>query len=270
MTTIQLSYRDVRFELDDQPGRPCWFVYGVRKSGSSIFNSMVHALAQRQGVSWVDLPGDLFKGGVTVGAWQDDPALATLLRPGNVYGGFRNCPLGFVSSPLHRDAAKVLLVRDPRDALVSEYFSNAYSHSLPAAGDARSQMLDLRSEALRQPIADYVLARADAMARTLDEYRPLVSDPRLKVFRYEDVILDKRTLLQDVARHFGWTVDAGYLDQVLAWADQQPSEEDPTRFVRKVTPGDHLEKLDAGVIRVLDRRLAPVLEAFGYAHRAAA
>jgi hypothetical protein len=270
MPKIALTYRDVPFELADEAGRPCWFVYGVRKSGSSIFNSMVHALAMRQQLHWVDVPGDLFKGGVTVGAWQGDAGLAGLLRPGNVYGGFRNFPAGFIDAPLHRASPKVLLVRDPRDALVSEYFSNAYSHSLPAAGDARSQMLDLRREALQQPIEDYVLARADAMTHTLEEYLPLLADPLLRVFRYEDVIARKRVLLTEVGRHFGWAVEPDYLDKVLSWADQQPAEEDPTRFVRKVTPGDHLDKLRPDVIRELDRRLAPVLGAYGYAECAVA
>ena len=64
-----------------------------------------------------------------------------MIVPGRVYGGFRSMPLVFAQSELYRRSRKILLVRDPRDALVSEYFSLAYSHGLPEAegdGGARA------------------------------------------------------------------------------------------------------------------------------------
>jgi hypothetical protein len=264
-TLDSASYAGVSFPLEVQRTGPCRFVFGIRKSGSSILNSMAAALAQRQCQPFVDVGGTLFAAGVAVTQWQHDPALATLLRPGHVYGGFRNFPTGLAVHRLYREAPKVLLVRDPRDALVSEYFSNAYSHSLPRLGQAREQMLDLRRNALAQSIDAQVLQRAPAMARTLNEYLALVADPLARVFRYEDVIGRKRRFLRDISDHFDWPDDERFLDLVLSWADVMPTDEDPTRFVRKVAPGDHLDKLSPPVIKQITALMSAEMRAFGYA-----
>src|SRR5581483_992537 len=108
---------------------------------------------------------------------------------GNVYGGFRNYPSGFEQNRFFREGKKVLLVRDPRDALVSEYFSSAYSHSLPSTGGedgAKADLLNQRRQALATPIEESVLEHAKSMRRTVAEYLPLARDPNTLVLRYED------------------------------------------------------------------------------------
>ncbi|HJV71249.1 hypothetical protein [Ideonella sp.] len=260
----QVTYKSIPFTLSEHTQQPAYFVLGVRKSGSSILNSMVTALAQRQGLPFVDIPGQLFKAGIKVDDWQKDPALSCVLGGGNVYGGFRNFPAGLQKHALFMASKKVLLVRDPRDALVSEYFSNAFSHSLPQEGDARDQMLTLRHQALQASIEAFVLERAAAMGRTLMEYAGSVGDPLLKLYRYEDVITRKRALLEGIGAHFGWRLDAGHLGKVLEWADVLPDEERPTAFVRRVLPGDHRNKLAPAVIAQLNARLAEPMRAFGY------
>ena len=259
-----ITYKHVEFNLSDDAASPAWFVLGVRKSGSSILNSMVTALAQRQGLPFVDVPGQLFKAGFTVDDWQSDPGMAALVAGGNVYGGFRNCPIGLAGHSVYADSRKVLLVRDPRDALVSEYFSNAYSHSVPKEGDARDQMLALREQALQASIESFVIKRAPAMAQTLLEYSDAARDPNLKLYRYEEVITRKRALLESIGQHFGWQLDSGHLDKVLEWSDVVPDEENPTAFVRRVLPGDHRNKLTAQVIDRLNGLLAQPMRLFGY------
>ena len=261
----QLTYRGATFDLSDAAGPPSVFVLGVRKSGSSILNSMVHALSQPLNLPFIDIPGKLFAAGVKVQEWRPDPALCQLLAPGQVYGGFRNAPLALRGHSLFEGGRKILLVRDPRDALVSEYFSNAYSHSMPAAGEGREQMLALRTKALRASIESFVIERCGPMRNTLMEYAFTTADPLVKIFRYEDIIGNKAQFLMDIAEHFDWTPDLQRIGQIVGWADVQPSEERPTEFVRRVTPGDHRDKLSEPIIAELDRRLAEPMLLFGYA-----
>jgi hypothetical protein len=261
---MQVNYKGVTFELSARSDAPLFFVLGVRKSGSSILNSMMTSLAQHNGLPFVDLAGQLFGAGFRVPDWQNDKDLATVIRGGNVYGGFRNAPIGLFDLPAFRSARKILMVRDPRDALVSEYFSNAFSHSLPTGGAGLQSMKQLREEALSSPLQDFVLSRAAQLGRTMTEYAPLVQDPNTRVYRYEDVILHKRDLLADVCRHFGWPVDEAFLKLVLGWADVLPEEERPNEFVRRVVPGDHREKLGAETIRQLDLLLQAPMKTFGY------
>jgi hypothetical protein len=260
----QIEFRGVTFSVSDQDQRASCFVLGVRKSGSTVLNNMVTALAKVHAYGVVDF-GMMFQAGMIPREWRFEPSLASLIRGGNVYLGFRDFPAGlrrdekFVASP------KILMVRDPRDALISEYFSNAYSHPVPKEGFARELMLKLRGDTLSVPIESSVLKSARFMAATMREFAPLLSDPLLKLYRYEDVIFEKRRLLQDISNHFGWPIDAQAISQILKWADVVPAEERPTEFIRRVHPGDYLNKLSKPAIGKLNTILADTLKTYGYA-----
>jgi hypothetical protein len=250
------------------PDETC-FILAVRKCGSSILNSMVADLARQNGRHYLDVAGQFYHADVPERVWRNDPACCDLLVPGQVHGGFRAMPLIFADHPIYAAARKILLVRDPRDALVSEFFSNAYSHALPrAAGGgqgAAQDMLTLRQAALRASIETYVLRQAAALNRTFMEYEAASADPRTRVFRYEDVIMNKRAWVRNIAAHFGWSrPDEAFLDGMMGWADVVPQAEQSDQFIRRVRPGDHKEKLSRAVIGRLDDILAPALRLFSY------
>jgi len=270
--TIKLADgRRVAFEVQDGGGKTdSFFILGVRKCGSSIMNSIVESLATINGYKFVDVAGKFFAANVIEHDWRNDPAILSMIQPGNVYGGFRAMPFIFRESPRYREAKKIVLIRDPRDALISEYFSTSFSHSLPkdeeeVATGAREEFLLLRERAKSAQIAEYVKTRSIPLNRTLLWYTEEVSDPLTKIFKYEDVILNKRQWVADIAKHFGW--DGGspeFLDGMMSWADVVPSEERATEFIRKVTPGDHKDKLSREVIAELEADLAPCMRLFGY------
>ncbi len=265
MSTLSpITFADVTFDICTDSTNPALFVFGIRKSGSSIMNAMVAALAEMNAVNYVDVAGKLFAKGVRVRDWQPDTGMGTLLYPGNLYGGFRNAPLGIAGHPILPESPKVLLVRDPRDALVSEYFSNAYSHSLPKEGEMLDVMLAERSAALRNSISEYVMRMAGNFRNTLRQYDPFLNMPNMRLYRYEDAIMNKRWFLEDMCGHFGWTVTETQLDQILSWADVLPAEENPTEFVRKVTPGDHKDKLDSETIAKLSDMFAAEIDHYRY------
>lgn len=260
----QIEYRGVKFDVRNDYRCPICFILGVRKSGSSILNKMVNALALIHNFGFVDF-GRMFEAGLMPNDWREDPGLEDILFGGTVYGGFRDFPTGLKNAPGFISGQKVLLVRDPRDALVSEYFSTAYSHPVPAEGPAREDMLAMREKVHNSSLEEAVLRRPRGMRITLMEYAPLLSDPKTKVYRYEDVIFDKRRLLEEISVHFGWPVEPKGIDLILKWADVVPKEERPTEFIRQVRPGDHKRKLSDKAIAELDRILAEPLKLFGYA-----
>ena len=268
--TRSVAFEGVTFQVDaSDPSRPAWFALGVRKSGSSMFNRAVKLLAKFNAVNWIDLPGDLFERDVPFFRWRDSEVPDALVVGGNCYGGYRDCPTGLSHHPEFQRGLKVLLVRDPRDAIVSEYFSTARTHRMPEAGlqaegGASDDMLKRRESAQAQSVEDYALSAGGLLAETIGRYLPLLGDPGLLVLRYEDIIFDKAQMVRDVAKHFEWKVTNGQVDAVLKWIDVVPEVEDPNQFIRKVTPGDHREKLSAPVIARLDRMLGEAMEAFGY------
>ncbi len=263
----QIDVDGVPFEVDDSRDGPGFFMMGVRKSGSSMFFKITRQLAMANHINYVDVAGTLFSRNTQVGQWVRSPAINQIIRSGNVYAGFRNFPAGAKDNPIFLEGRKVLLVRDPRDALVSEYFSNAYSHSLPSETSqpgARAALLVQREKALATPLTNYVSDRARMMARTMAEYQPMLADPRCLVFRYEGIIFSKRSMIKRLLAHFGWEFPEARMDALLASVDVRPQTEKAENFIRKVTPGDHKEKLDEATIEVLNAELAGVLQAYGY------
>jgi hypothetical protein len=268
MQTLTLPMPDggaLSFEVRPDPSKPILFALGVRKSGSSLMNMMLTALAEANDCPVVLLPDAAFAAGYRYPDWNDNPELFKLLRRGNLYAGFRDAPSGLFGRPAFKDARKVLLVRDPRDALVSEYFSSAYSHQLPERNAEGSLIEQRRQEALSQSVEDYVLAQAKQLDRTIDRYKPLLRDPNLRLFRYEKVIFDKPAWLRAMAEHFGWSAPDAVVDAMIAKHDIRPDEERPTEFVRKVAPGDHRDKLSSRAIAKLNAVLSPTWRDLGYA-----
>jgi hypothetical protein len=85
------------------------------------------------------------------------------------------------------------------------------------------------------------------------------------VYHYERAILDKRWFLTDLCAHFGWQASEEQINLILGWADVRPDVEEPTAFIRKVTPGDHREKLRPGTIAKLNSVFEDEMRLFGYA-----
>lgn len=244
------------------------FCLGVRKSGSSMFNRLVHFLAQRNGIAIVDIPGSFFKQGLTSAHWADLD-LTPLVRPGNLYSGFRNYPAKLAGTEIFRQARKVFMFRDPRDALVSQYYSDAYTHSLPSAqtesgAEGRAAFEKKRAEALAADIDAWVLQKAGGMRKTMLDYAGLLDDPLCRALRYEDYVFQKRRLARKVCEQFGWTLERAPLEGFMAEIDIVPEGEDTRRFVRRAVPGDHNAKLKPETIRRLDRVLAEVLVRYDY------
>lgn len=260
--------RSVTFEIETGLEGPAFFFLSIRKCGSSIFNNIGKALAEANGRNFVDVHTRFFFANVGGRLWAEEPSLRDILRPGNAYGGFRMMPLAWLDTELFQSSPKVLLVRDLRDALVSEYFSNAYSHPIPQPADEHSEVTDLmrkqREDARALEIDDAVLRRAGGMLNTAMKYEPILDSQSLTLLRYEDYIFDKAALMRLIADRFGWKADDELIRLILEWADVRPAHEDPTNFIRRVTPGDHREKLRPETIARLTETLRPALERFGY------
>jgi len=246
------------------------FALGMRKCGSSLFYTIVEWLCNYNGAGYLGLPEQLFEQNFTFEQLGTSPAFPALFRDGWIYGGSRDLPPFLSELDFFQRRRKLLLVRDPRDALVSEYFSVAFSHSLPPVSTAaergmREKILDRRQAAQAQTADTFVLQNSHhKYVQHLASFLRLKDDPLLTVYRYEDVVLDKRPWITDIAKRLNLALPQHLLEDILTEVDVVPSEERPTAHVRRVVPGDHLEKLSPGTIEELNSCFGDFLHAFGY------
>jgi hypothetical protein len=260
----------VRMPLPEPPAddAPTVFVLGVRKSGSTLFNRLASTMARRYQRPALDVGGGFFAQDLKFADWAEDPAVAQVFQPGVIYLGFRAPYARFRELPVYPQARKLLLVRDPRDALVSEYFSTLRTHSVPVAArqaaGAAEQVLARRELARQQSVDDYVLLNARSFKRTLESYLPLLDDLGLSLFRYEEVVGDKGPWIRSLLQQMALPEHEPFIERLLRENDLQPPVEDPGHFVRRVTPGDHAEKLRPPTIEALNLIFADVMRPFGY------
>jgi hypothetical protein len=256
------------FQINQADQRDACFCLGVRKSGSTMLHKMVQFLARKNNVHSVDIAGNFFKSGFVVSDWVAAD-LSNVVQPGNVYVGFRSFPTNFNQYDAFRNGRKIFMFRDPRDALVSQYFSDAYSHSLPSketetGAKASEAFLKKREDALATDIETYVLKHARPFENTLMAFAPMLDDPTCLTLRYEDYIFQKKRLINKILQHFGWQCAPGHIETLMKTIDSVPDAEDKKRFVRRVIPGDHRNKLTPETIRKLNNQMREVLHVFDY------
>ncbi|MCR0983685.1 sulfotransferase domain-containing protein [Roseomonas populi] len=259
---------NLTFQVARSGDRGACFCLGVRKSGSTMLHKIVHFLARHNGVNAVDVPGTFFKNGFNVSDWVNAD-LSEVVRPNNVYLGFRSFPVNFTNYEIFRGGQKIFMFRDPRDALVSQYFSDAYSHSLPSAktetgAKASEEFLKKRADALATDIDAYVLKHARNFQNTLLAFKDVLEDPTCLTLRYEDYIFQKKRLIHKILKHFDWSLPPGKVEALLGQIDAVPNAEDKTKFVRRVIPGDHRNKLQPETIRRLNNQMRDAMALYDY------
>ena len=199
----------------------------------------------------------------------------------------RGCfgPLRFFVPTKALDEASVILhLRDPRDVLVSMFYSYCYMHAgeierhtgyrkAVAEAGIDKFVLDMVSPAFHEYRGDYGIGSRykEHVGTVLDRYERYLSDllgrPNTLAVSYEEMVLSFPSWLEKIVSAFELSdpeetravVAARHANSVAA-----EGEEDVWSHKRKVTPGDHREKLKSETIRELDRIFAPVLERLGY------
>ncbi|ODA68659.1 Sulfotransferase domain protein [Methyloligella halotolerans] len=240
--------------------------FALNKSGSVLLNHILRDLCAYLDVPFVAISEEFFKAGVKL---QEAPPSTSdiFLEKGYCYGGFRRWPTSF-AIPILATSRPVLLVRDPRDRLVSNYYSMRESHSQPGKnGVLKSAKTELskRNLAKSLDIDDYVREVAPLFLEQLELYRDeLCARHDVKIYRYEDVIYDKPSWVADLARHFGWDIPGDVLRQIAARNDVIPDEEQTGKHVRQVHPGNFERKLQPPTIDYLTGYFQNVMADFGY------
>ena len=181
------------------------------------------------------------------------------------------CPLrAFEIDPAWSELSnlfRIYHVRDPRDMLVSEYFSFGWSHL--AEGAEGNKLVGRRQEIQKMSIDDYVLNQPEFSNWPLEQkFYPLVErdlcpDSELLV-KYETMVTGFPVWVAKVIRPFG-----GRFPRIaaarLAWKyrnEFQPSGKGTHK--RAITPGDFRKQLRPDTIAILNKRFARVIEKFEY------
>ncbi len=160
--------------------------------------------------------------------------------------------------------------RDPRDVLISWFFSNRYSHRPMVTVNNRRQAL-------------VGLSEHDGIIATIDEFDEIVGmlrswqaaadAPGVRIVRYEDLTgVDSLRVWSKILTHCDIPVPEDVLRRVLDTysfskisGGRAPGEEDKTHKYRKGIPGDWKNHFDEEISERFHERFGDLPRELGYA-----
>lgn len=170
--------------------------------------------------------------------------------------------------PDNMDKYKILLhLRDPRDLLVSKYFSRAYNH---ARNEGRFTISDEEREKMRiEGLSTFIY---EFMPQVKNEYElfitNLIGRSNVVVLKYETMVLDFPAWLKGFLQPFSeYTDDTQkiYDEMVVDYKNEfVVDKEDIYSHKRQVLPGDYLRQLAQNDIDFLNSEFKAVLKAVDY------
>jgi hypothetical protein len=160
----------------------------------------------------------------------------------------------------------VLMVRDPRDILTSEYFSIAYSHPISIGGNKIKSFSERRAFARRVSIDNYIINNSEHVWRIFQRYIDVMANKKnIYITKYEDMIADFPTWLNNLLEYCELSISPVLRHKLLEEsAKASPKKENILRHIRQVTPGDYKRKLRQETIDYLNATFANILREFKY------
>lgn len=233
--------------------------FTVHKAGSEFASSVMRAIAKNSGFECIHYAAYVFSGGKLplrydqLGNWSKN------LYPQNGYffGPFRKYHGGI---PWLNDNPLIFHIRDPRDVLVSLYYSLKSSHYIPYANKkAALYMLQRRMTTAQMNIDEFVLNEAQRIkSEYLDYFNGFSSHNDICISKYEDMIENFEDWFLTACRGIG----VNESDKLIKLCQKmRPGSvvESEKKHKRQVTPGDHRRKLSKNTICELDSILKEVL-----------
>ena len=210
------------------------------------------------------------------------PKINFLRKDDETRAKFATMPTGKLVTPLYIDYPDFLqqvakgpwmasvVIRDPRDIIISGYFSVAKSHALHNEDMARrrKQYTELGQEkGIMQQINDGV-----PYYEALRSWIPALRENKVSVFRYEDVFgANHQEVFQDYLRSIGIFLKSDDLTKLCdkhsferKSGGRKPGEEDQDKHLRKGIAGDWQNYLNEEHLAKMESLCGDVIDAFGY------
>lgn len=246
------------------PSRPrSVLLISFHKCATTLFNDYV--LKHLNGLQQVDYAVDIYE--------NQPPAALTFEPYGYAYGVIR--VIQSPGTPVYETLVKpilapgfmadkwaVFVIRDPRDILVSEYYSFGFTHGFSKNPAIRQFQEERRARIAAQTVDQYVLAAAPNLQERFQSVQRLSQDcERGVVLKYEQLIEDCDRFLQGFEQLLPLSPE---VKAEIFVRSRPKATEDPTAHKRSGKVGGYQDKLQPETIARLDELLAPTLKQFGY------
>ncbi len=262
---IQRSYTYIQHCVFNRAFPESVYFYTFHKCASSLFSKYV--LENAHGLHHIDYASQISSGGRNV------QKKLTFKNRGFVYGPIRistneKGPVGkMLVKPVTdhdfiRDKIALFLVRDPRDILVSSYYSFGFTHGLSRVNEIRDLQEAQRKIIREMTLDEYVLESAENQIDLFKiAYDLFNACERGVILRYEDMIDNFDMFAEQLLKYI-------FLEDTVIqgmYKKSRPKQiEDTTSHRRSGQVQGFRDKLEESTIDALNKKLADTLTLFEY------
>lgn len=239
---------------------PSFFVFALPKSGSVLQDKVFEDICHELNIPLISVAKSAFNQGVEESNFGEE-ICELFTERGYGFYGFRYFPSYLKNFELNK-FKKILLIRDPRDILVSHYFSMKNSHGIPQ-GEMGERLLKQRQAIQSMDINEYVLNKANSFLKIYRSYAN-IKDNSLRIFKYENIVFKKEKWVEQILEFLELELEESQIKSIARKHDIFPDREAPNSHIRKVTPGDYKEKLNKSTINALDSIFNDVMHSYDY------
>lgn len=161
----------------------------THKCASTFIAKFLESIAKASNLEHLDYAGNIWSVGNAIkldNPYSIESECSFLYRKyGEIYGPMRT-PFEFINrSKLNN----IFFLRDPRDIIISNYYSTAYSHSIPSHNYTKKLLLQKRTKTKKMDINDYFLEQIESwVIGQYEMYKFFKENSELtSVHKYEDL-----------------------------------------------------------------------------------
>jgi len=258
--TLKTSAGDTEIRIPSPADLESFYLFAMHKSGSTLLNKMMNSALILANIPQIAIPDVAFAAGLPENNILN--AEEMIFERGYCYRGFRIFPSYLRNFDIAKNK-KILLVRDPRDMIVSYYFSMSQSHMIPDSGPVRDELMSVRGIAKSVGIDEFCLSNYRKFLKEFKSYGNIFGS-ELRVYRYEDVIFNKPDWLNDMLWYLGFVLSPDDRKRIAEENDIRPATERPKEHIRQVTPGNYRKHLSETTIQRLNSEFRDILDQFDY------
>ena len=253
----------------DKPASVLFFT--THKCASSFISPLFQTITSNSNFELKDYAGAIWNLGDQLDIDQDkedflsafleNAADRLFFRRGEIYAPLR-IPVDF---PERRNLKHIFFLRDPRDVMVSSYYSFGFTHGLPKNSKLRKRRLLERQRISEQGIDNYVVSDANNFLNRYLKYKEFVetSDSYLYL-KYDDFQSDPLNFIETITKYLDITIPKQERQQLAEKASPVQITTDETKHKRSGKSKQYLKELKPETIEILNKKFAEVLEYWNF------
>jgi hypothetical protein len=224
--------------------------FTVHKCVSSYVKRIIKLLAEDSGMIHIDFES-YFKNLKNSNSekFSDKIFMKTVFKnQGYYYGSFKT----YRDIPNLEDYKIVLMLRDPRDILVSEYLSMSSKNSLHYLGGNK-----IRQKNTFISIDDYVLKSAEILKQVFETYcSKFIGKDNVYFFQYKDMLFNYDIWIEKLSKHIDLNVNYKLIQSIKHSDNFSKNLENEYIYKTILNPGEYKSKLKKSTIKKLNNIFA--------------